>query len=79
MVDSLAIKMQNLAISPINYNSNQTNSNQVNAIFTNLQLKITDLYINNTKIHLKYSKNVANNHQRMQIENNNLKQEYSSK
>lgn len=78
MVDSLAIKMQNLAISPINYNSNQTNSNQVNAIFTNLQLKITDLYINNTKIHLKYSKNVTNN-PRMQIENNYLKQEYSSK
>jgi hypothetical protein len=50
MVDSLALKMQNLAISPINYNSNQTYLNQVKATFSNLKYPLLDLYINDIRI-----------------------------
>ncbi len=46
MVDSLALKMQNLAISPINYNSNGTNDGQIKVNFSNLKYQIMDLYIN---------------------------------
>jgi hypothetical protein len=50
MVDSLAIKMQNLAISPINYNSNETNFGQIKANISNLKCRLLDLYINDLRI-----------------------------
>lgn len=52
MVDSLAIKMHNLAISPINYNSNQTIETNLYAIFSNTKYSISDLYINSIRINL---------------------------
>lgn len=64
MVDSLAIKMQNLAISPINYNSNETNYNQIKATFSNLKYRLLDLYINDKKIAFDSSHSqIVNNYQ----------------
>lgn len=51
MVDSLAVKMHNLAISPINHNSTQS-YNPIKAVFSNLKYQPVDLYVNDYRIPL---------------------------
>lgn len=64
MVDSLAMKMQSLAISPINYNSNETNYAQIKVNFSNLKYRLLDLYINDQRIVLDSSHSqTVNNYQ----------------
>lgn len=66
MVDSLAVKMHNLPISPINYQSSKENIHNLKVAFTNLKYKIKSFAIdgytvNLNSMHEDYSKNVSHN------------------
>jgi len=59
MVDSLALKLQNIAISPINYNSNQTHQSQLKALFSNLKYQPIDLYIGDMRVDIRQEDEVS--------------------
>lgn len=52
MVDSLAVKMNNLPISPINYQSSKENIHNIKVAFTNLKYKIKNFVIDGFTVSL---------------------------